>query len=184
MTSSIQWTWVWVSSGNGQEAWHAADHGGHKELGTTEWMNWTYWWTEVPLFPGFFTYNQQCGTVKLISSPPRGTIPAGTIFNQPVALVIMDNFSSIWSKFWLWSYDHRKIKMIFDKVVTIFFRLQRKLEGKTCSPCSLRDSQESSPTPQFKGINSSTLSLLYGPALTSMHDHWKNHTFHWMDLWW
>ena len=37
-----------------------------------------------------------------------------------------------------------------------------------------RDSQESSPTPQFKSINSLTLSFLYGPALTSVHDHWKN----------
>ena len=35
------------------------------------------------------------------------------------------------------------------------------------SPCSPRDSQESSPAPQFKSINSSALSLLYGPALTS-----------------
>ena len=45
------------------------------------------------------------------------------------------------------------------------------------SPCSPRDSQESSPTPQFKNINSSTLSFLYGPTLTSIHDHWKNHSF-------
>ena len=42
------------------------------------------------------------------------------------------------------------------------------------SPCSLRDSQESSPTPQFKSINSSVLSLLYSPTLTSIHDYWKN----------
>ena len=34
------------------------------------------------------------------------------------------------------------------------------------SPCSARDSQESSPTPQFKSINSSALSFLYSPALT------------------
>ena len=38
-----------------------------------------------------------------------------------------------------------------------------------------RDSQESSPTPQFNSINSSALSFLYGPTLTSIHDHWKNH---------
>ena len=31
-----------------------------------------------------------------------------------------------------------------------------------------RDSQESSPAPQLKSINSSTLSLLYGPTLTSI----------------
>ena len=42
--------------------------------------------------------------------------------------------------------------------------------------CSPRDSQESSPTPQFKSINSSTLSFLYSPTLTSIHDHWKNHS--------
>ena len=35
------------------------------------------------------------------------------------------------------------------------------------------DSQESSPAPQFKSINSSVLSLLYGPSLTLVHDYWK-----------
>ena len=33
--------------------------------------------------------------------------------------------------------------------------------------------RESSPTPQFKSINSSMFSLLYGPVLTSIHDSWK-----------
>ena len=37
--------------------------------------------------------------------------------------------------------------------------------------------QESSPTPQFKSINSLMLSLLYGPILTSIHDYWKKHSF-------
>ena len=32
---------------------------------------------------------------------------------------------------------------------------------------------ESSPTPQFKSINSWVLSFLYSPTLTSIHDHWK-----------
>ena len=45
------------------------------------------------------------------------------------------------------------------------------------SPCSQRDSQESSPTPQFKSINSSVLNLLYGSTLTSVHDYSKNHSF-------
>ena len=45
--------------------------------------------------------------------------------------------------------------------------------GLVGSPCSRRDSQESSPTPQFKCINSSALSLLHSPTLTSIHDHWK-----------
>ena len=51
--------------------------------------------------------------------------------------------------------------------------LQNRLVG---SPCSPRDSQESSPTPQFKCINSSVLSFLHSPTLTSIHDHWKNHS--------
>ena len=33
-----------------------------------------------------------------------------------------------------------------------------------------------SPAPQFKGMSSSMLSLLYGPTLTSIHDYWKNHS--------
>ena len=40
-------------------------------------------------------------------------------------------------------------------------------------PGSSRDYQESSPTPQFKSINSSALSFLHSPTLTSIHDHWK-----------
>ena len=44
------------------------------------------------------------------------------------------------------------------------------------SPCSPRDSQESSPTPQFKSINSSALSHLHSSTLTSIHDHRKNHS--------
>ena len=50
-------------------------------------------------------------------------------------------------------------------------------DGLIGSPCCPRDSQESSPTPQFKSINSLVLSLLYGPSLTYKHDYWKNHSF-------
>ena len=45
------------------------------------------------------------------------------------------------------------------------------------SPFSVRDSQEFSPVPQFKSINSPALSLLYGPTLISIHDYWKSHSF-------
>ena len=37
-----------------------------------------------------------------------------------------------------------------------------------------KDSQESSPTPQFKSISSLALSFLYSPTLTSIHDYWKS----------
>ena len=59
--------------------------------------------------------------------------------------------------------------------------LQNGLVG---SPCSPRDSQGSSPTPRFKSINSSALSFLHSPTLTSIHDHWKNHSLDQTDLCW
>ena len=51
-------------------------------------------------------------------------------------------------------------------------------------PCHPRDSQESSPTPQLKSINSWVLSFLYGPTFPSIHDYWKNHSFVYADLCW
>ena len=50
------------------------------------------------------------------------------------------------------------------------------------SLCCPRDSQESSPMPQFKSINSLALSFLHSPTLTSIHDYWKNLSFGLMDL--
>ena len=57
-------------------------------------------------------------------------------------------------------------------------------DGLVGSPCSPRGSQESSPTPQIKSINSSALSFLYSPTLTSIHDYWKNHSLDYTDLCW
>ena len=51
--------------------------------------------------------------------------------------------------------------------------LQNGLVGCPCSP---RDSQESSPTPQLKSINYSALSFLHCSTFTSVHDHGKNHS--------
>ena len=48
--------------------------------------------------------------------------------------------------------------------------LQNGLVGSHCSP------RRSSPTPQFKSINSLVLSFLHSPTLTSIHDHRKNHS--------
>ena len=51
------------------------------------------------------------------------------------------------------------------------FRTDFLLEWLVWSPGSPRDSQESSPTPQFKS-NSSAFSFLYSLTLTSIHDYW------------
>ena len=47
---------------------------------------------------------------------------------------------------------------------------------------SVQGTLESSPVPQFKSISSLALSIFYGPALTSVSDYWKNHSFDFMDL--
>ena len=73
-----------------------------------------------------------------------------------------------WPKYWSFSFSIIPSKEIPG---LISFRMDW-----LDSPCSPRDSQESSPTPQFKSINSSALSFLHCPTLTSIHDHWKNHS--------
>ena len=45
-----------------------------------------------------------------------------------------------------------------------------------------RTLKEYSPVPQFKSINSLQLSPPFGPALTLIHNYWKNHSFDCMDL--
>ena len=71
-----------------------------------------------------------------------------------------------WPKYWSFSFN---INPSNEHPGLIYFRID-------WSPCSPRDSQESSPAPQFKSINSSALSFPYSPTLTSIHDHWKNHS--------
>ena len=66
-----------------------------------------------------------------------------------------------WPKYWSLSFN------INPSINTQDYLLQDRLVG---SPCSPRDSQESSPTPEFKSINSSALNI-YGPILTSVHDY-------------
>ena len=56
--------------------------------------------------------------------------------------------------------------------------------GLTLISLQSKGSQESSPAPQFKSINSSVLSFLYGPTLTSITDCWKNHSFDYVDRCW
>ena len=54
-----------------------------------------------------------------------------------------------------------------------------ELTGWISLQSNLADSQESSPTPQFKSTNSLVLSFLYSPPLTSIYDYWKNQL--WLD---
>ena len=72
-----------------------------------------------------------------------------------------------WPKYWSFSFSIIPSK---EHTGLISFRWTGWI---SCSP---RESQESSPTPQVKSINSSALSFLHSPTLTSIHDHWRNHS--------
>ena len=69
-----------------------------------------------------------------------------------------------WSKYWNFSFS---ISPSNEYSGLLSFRMDW-----LDLPWSPRDSQESSPTPQFKSINSSVLNFLYSPSLTSIHDYW------------
>ena len=72
-----------------------------------------------------------------------------------------------WPKYWSFSFSNSPSNEYSGLIK----------DGLVGSPCSSRDFQESSPTPQFKSINSSVLCFLYSPTLTSIHDYGKNHSF-------
>ena len=61
------------------------------------------------------------------------------------------------------------------------FRIYFLYDWLVWSPCSPRDSQDSSPA-QFKNINSLALRLIYGPTLTSVHDYGQIDSFDYMEL--
>ena len=69
------------------------------------------------------------------------------------------------------SYSHQVAKVLEFQLqhqpFQWIFRTDFLQDGLVGSPCSPRDSQESSPTPQFKRVNSSALSFLHSPTLTS-----------------
>ena len=79
--------------------------------------------------------------------------------------VLLEGLLSRWTKYWSFNFS---ISPSSEYSGLISFRMDW-----FGSPCSPRDSQESSPAPQFKSINSLALSLFYGPTLTSVHDYWK-----------
>ena len=92
---------------------------------------------------------------------PPSIFPSIRVFSNESTLCIR------WPKYWSFSFN---ISSSNEHSRLISFWV---LVG---SPCSPRDSQESSATSQLKSINSSALSFLHHPTLTSIHDYWKNHS--------
>ena len=72
-----------------------------------------------------------------------------------------------WPKYWSFSFS---ISPSNEYSGLISFRMD------WFGPLAVQGTLKSSPTPQFKSINSLTLSFLYGPTLTSIRDYWKNHS--------
>ena len=109
--------------------------------------------------------------LKLMSI--KSVMPSNTlIFCHPLLLLplifpsirVFSNESALcirWLKYWSFSFS---ISLFNDYSGLISFRLTGLISLQP------RDSQESSPKPQFKNINSLVLSLLFGPTLTFIHD--------------
>ena len=92
-----------------------------------------------------------CGPLLLLPS----IFPSIRVFSSELALCIR------WPKYWSFSFSTSPSSEYSGLISLFSFRL-------AWSPCNSRISWESSPAPQFKSINFSTLSLLYGPTLTGV----------------
>ena len=92
---------------------------------------------------------------------PPSIFPIIRVFSHESVLHIK------WPKFWTFSFS---ISPSNDYSRLISFRM----DWLDC--LAVQGTVKSSPTPQFKSINSLTLSFLYSPTLTSIHDYWKNHS--------
>ena len=96
----------------------------------------------------------------------------------------MSALCSRWPKYWNFSFNISPSNEYSELISFRMDWLDLLDPTSVVSSAYLKDSQESSPTPQFKSINSLALSFLYSPTLTSIHDHWKNHSFDYTDLYW
>ena len=97
----------------------------------------------------------------------------------PSSIRVFSNKSTLcmrWPKYWSFSFN---ISLSNEYPVLISFRmvpviLRRDAKGGTLLFC--KGLSRVFSTPHFKSINSLALSFLHSPSLTSIHDHWKNHS--------
>ena len=88
----------------------------------------------------------------------------------PLRIRVFSNESTLcmtWPKYWSFSFS---ISLSNENPGLISLRMY------WLDLLAVQGTLKSSPTPQFKGINSSALSLLHSPTLASIHDDWKNHS--------
>ena len=103
--------------------------------------------------------------------------PSIRVFSNELALLLW------WPKYWSFSFSISPNFSICAAKVSTYINPSNEYSGLISFRMDwldllpVRDSQKYSPTPQFKSSNSSALSLLYGPTLTSIRDYWKNRSF-------
>ena len=100
---------------------------------------------------------------------PPSVFPSIRVFSSESVLLIR------WPKYWSFNFN---ISSSNKYSGLISFRMD------WLDLLAVQGTLKSSPTPQFKSTNSSALSFLYDPALTSIHGCWKNHSFDQTDLCW
>ena len=93
-------------------------------------------------------------------SPPTLNLSQHRVFSNESVLHIR------WLKYWSFSFN---ISPSSEHPGLISFRMN------WLDLLAVQGTLKSSPTPQFKSINSLALNF-YSPTLTSIHDHWKNHS--------
>ena len=98
---------------------------------------------------------------------PPSIFPSIRVFSTESVLCIR------WPKYWSFSF---RISLSYEYSGLISFRMD------WLDLLAVQGTLKSLLQPQVKSINSSSLSFLYCPALTSIHDYWKNHSFNYMDL--
>ena len=199
MASLSQWTWVWVNSGSW---WWTERPGVLQSVGSQRFGH--NWATElnredlnryflsvqsvkslsyVRLFMTPWTTARQASLsitnsrslLKLVSI--ESVMPSKHLILCHPLLLLPSIFPSIrvfsdesvlcirWPKYWRFSFS---ISPSNEYLGLISFRMD------WLDLFAVQGTQESSPTPQVKSINSLALSFLYSPTLTSIHDHWKN----------
>ena len=126
-------------------------------------------WTAARLASLSFTISQSLLKLTSIESnmPSNHLILCHPLHSGPQSFAASGSFTISW----FFASSGRSIgasASVFPTNIQGWFLLRL-----VCSPCCPRDSQESSPAPQFESISSSVLSLLYGPTRTCVHDSWK-----------
>ena len=132
-------------------------------------------WTAAPQVSLSFTISQSLLKLMFTESvmPSNHLILCHPLLLLPSIFLSTRDFSNEltlcirWPKYWSFSFN---ISPSNEYSGLISFRID------WLDLLAVQGSLESSPTPQFKNINSSALAFLYSPTLTSMHDYWKNHS--------